>query len=157
MVRQYFAFAVGRELGRGRSQATDALSQAFARSGRTFEQLLDRSRRERRVRAAQGAVQAMSLKLNRRTMLRGVGGALVGLPLLECMIDSKGVALRAGHALPKRYAIVFAGQAHRRRRLGEESMMVAGVRSTADGHFIAPAQAGAGYTLTTPLQPLARL
>jgi hypothetical protein len=100
----------------------------------------------------------MSLKLSRRTMLKGVGGVLVGLPVLECMLDSKGVAYAQGQqALPKRYAIVFAGQAIGGDGWAKDSQMVAGVRSTQSGHFIAPAQTGAGYTITTPLQPLAAL
>jgi hypothetical protein len=40
VVQQYLAFAVGRDLVEVELQATDALAQAFARSGRTFEQLL---------------------------------------------------------------------------------------------------------------------
>jgi len=40
VVKQYFAFAVGRDLMDVELQATEALAQAFARSGRTFEQLL---------------------------------------------------------------------------------------------------------------------
>jgi hypothetical protein len=40
VVKQYFSFAVGRDLVEVEVQATDALAQAFARSGRTFEQLL---------------------------------------------------------------------------------------------------------------------
>jgi hypothetical protein len=96
----------------------------------------------------------MSLKINRRTMLRGMGGALIGLPLLECMTDSRGVALAQGTTFPKRYAIVFAGQALGGDGWAKNAQMVAGTRSTAEGHFIRPAQTGAGYALTTPLQPL---
>ena len=37
---------------------------------------------------------------------------MVGLPLLDCMLNEHGTALaQSGGALPKRYAIVFAGQA----------------------------------------------
>ena len=32
----------------------------------------------------------MALVLTRRTMLRGLGGVLVGLPVLECMLDNHG-------------------------------------------------------------------
>ncbi len=96
----------------------------------------------------------MSLKIDRRTMLRGLGGAMIGLPLLECMVDSKRVALAQGSSFPRRYAIVFAGQAIGGDGWAKNQQMVGGVRSTQEGHFIAPAQAGAGYTLTTPLEPL---
>jgi hypothetical protein len=95
------------------------------------------------------------IRLSRRTMLRGIGGALVGLPILECMLNSKGEAFaQAGGGLPKRYAIVFAGQAIGGDGWAEDMQMVGGVRTTEAGHFIVPAQTGAGYTLTTPLQPL---
>jgi hypothetical protein len=96
----------------------------------------------------------MSFKLDRRTMLRGLGGALVGLPLLECMFDSRRVAHAQGTSFPRRYAIVFAGQAVGGDGWAKNQQMIGGVRSTEEGHFIAPAQTGAGYTLTTPLEPL---
>ncbi len=48
-----------------------------------------------------------SLKLDRRTLLRGIGGAAIGLPLLECMLDKKAFAQSV---IPRRYGIVFAGQ-----------------------------------------------
>jgi hypothetical protein len=40
VVKQYLAFAIGRDLVEVEVQATEALAQAFARSGRSFEQLL---------------------------------------------------------------------------------------------------------------------
>jgi hypothetical protein len=96
--------------------------------------------------------------LSRRTWLRGLGGVLVGLPVLECMLDSHGTAYaQSGAALPKRYAIVFAGQALGGDGWPKDRQMVAGIRSTEAGHFIAPAQLGAGYALTTPLKPLDKL
>ena len=51
------------------------------------------------------------VRLSRRTVLRGLGGVAVGLPVLECMLDNHGEALAQSVPLPKRYAIVFAGQA----------------------------------------------
>jgi hypothetical protein len=90
-------------------------------------------------------------------MLKGIGGALVGLPVLECMLDSNGVAHAQGQPLAKRYAIVFAGQALGGDGWAKDQQMVAGMRSTQSGHFIAPPEVGSGYTLTTPLQPLASL
>jgi hypothetical protein len=44
-------------------------------------------------------------RISRRTMLRGVGGAALALPLLECMLDSRASA--AGP--PKRYVLCFGG------------------------------------------------
>jgi len=99
----------------------------------------------------------VSLRLPRRTMLRALGGAAVGLPVLECMLDSKGEALAASGALPRRYAVVFAGQAIGGDSWAENQSMVAGERITEAGHFIVPPETGASYTLTTPLRPLADL
>jgi hypothetical protein len=54
----------------------------------------------------------MTFRLHRRTFLRGAAGVAVGLPVLECMLNSNGTAYAAGGGgLPCRYAIVFAGQA----------------------------------------------
>ena len=53
------------------------------------------------------------VRLSRRTLLKGLGGVAVGLPVLECMLDRNGEALAQSVPLPKRYAIVFAGQANR--------------------------------------------
>ena len=53
----------------------------------------------------------MKVRLDRRTVLRGLGGVAVGLPVLECMLNSNGTALAQATALPKRYAVVFTGQA----------------------------------------------
>lgn len=99
----------------------------------------------------------MTLRLPRRTMLRALGGVAVGLPALECMLDAKGEALAASGTLPRRYAIVFAGQAIGGDGWPEDRSMVAGERITEAGHFIVPPETGASYTLTTPLRPLADL
>src|SRR5687768_9887209 len=99
----------------------------------------------------------MSLRLPRRTVLRALGGVAVGLPALECMLDSKGEAFAASGALPRRYAIVFAGQAIGGDSWAEDQSMVAGERITEAGHFIVPPETGSSYTLTTPLRPLADL
>jgi hypothetical protein len=45
-------------------------------------------------------------RMNRRAMLRGLGGVAVGLPALEVMLDGHG-ALAQG--LPKRYVVCFTG------------------------------------------------
>jgi hypothetical protein len=52
----------------------------------------------------------MTFSLRRRTVLVGLGGAVVGLPLLECMLDRRGTARAQSATIPPRYAIVFAGQ-----------------------------------------------
>lgn len=96
-------------------------------------------------------------RLNRRTVLRGIGGVTVGLPLLDAMLDNKGEALAQGGAIAKRYGIVFAGQALGGDSWAEDMSQVGGIRKTEAGHFIVPAKVGAGYALTTPLKPLAAL
>jgi Protein of unknown function (DUF1552) len=97
------------------------------------------------------------LILPRRTFLRGLGGVAVGLPVLECMLNGHGEALAQAGALPKRYAIVFAGQSIGGDGWEEDKFMVAGERKTETGHFIADTAAGAGYPVTTPLKPLEKL
>jgi hypothetical protein len=99
----------------------------------------------------------MAFRLHRRTFLRGAGGVAIGLPVLECMLDDHGTAYAGGGALPLRYAIVFAGQALGGDGYSKTSNRVAGVSFEEDGHFIAPAEVGPGYTVTTPLQPVADL
>lgn len=93
----------------------------------------------------------------RRTFLRGLGGVAVGLPVLECMLNQHGDAYAQTGALPKRYCIVFAGQAIGGDGWEEDKSQVAGERKTEGGHFIADTPAGAGYRVTTPLQPLEKL
>jgi hypothetical protein len=95
--------------------------------------------------------------LPRRTLLRGLGGVAVGLPVLECMLNGNGDALAQSGALPKRYAIVFAGQSIGGDGWDEDKFQLAGARKTETGHFIADTAAGAGYPVTTPLKPLEKL
>ncbi|MFO0726188.1 MAG: DUF1552 domain-containing protein [Myxococcota bacterium] len=95
-----------------------------------------------------------SLKLNRRTLLRGIGGAAIGLPVLECMLDKKA---EAQALTPKRYGIVFAGQSIGGDGWAKDSQRINGRTFTETGHFIAPLSFGRGYALTTPLQPLMAL
>lgn len=100
----------------------------------------------------------MSFRLDRRTLLRGLGGIAVGLPVLECMLDGRGSAYALGGAAPApRYAIVFAGQSLGGDGWARNSSMVAGERFMREGDHIAPPETGAGYTLTTPLQPLSAM
>ncbi|HKY40630.1 MAG TPA: DUF1552 domain-containing protein [Polyangiaceae bacterium] len=95
--------------------------------------------------------------LPRRTLLRGLGGVAVGLPVLECMLNGNGDAYAQAGALPKRYAIVFAGQAIGGDSWEEDRHMVAGTRTQSSGHHIADTAAGAAYPVTTPLKPLEAL
>jgi len=97
------------------------------------------------------------VRLSRRTVLRGLGGVAVGLPVLECMLDRHGEALAQSVPLPKRYAIVFAGQALGGDDWADNTSIVAGKRSTDTAAFIVPPETGSGYTVTLPLKPLADL
>src|SRR5438874_13114773 len=51
----------------------------------------------------------MPLRITRRTLLRGAGGAAITLPVLEIMLDRHGGAYAAGTAIPKRYLVCFGG------------------------------------------------
>lgn len=80
-------------------------------------------------------------RIDRRTVLRGLcsGAAVsVGLPVLEAMLDTHGVALADGTPLPKRFGVFFWGN---------------GVRLA---HFV-PSATGASYALSEALQPLAKV
>jgi hypothetical protein len=85
-------------------------------------------------------MKASRFRLNRRAMLRGLGGAAVGLPALEIMLDGQGRA--HGQGMPKRYIVCFTGTS-----LG------------ADGDPLhndyVPSTVGANYDLKTALAPLA--
>lgn len=115
-----------------------------------------------------------TFRLRRRTMLRGALGVAVGLPILDAMLDGNGNLLdqvtgKKAHAQaavgPRRYAIVFAGQALGADGTRRNRTRIGGVNSDEDGHFIVPGStdgagqftpAGAGpLTVTTPLTPLA--
>ena len=95
-------------------------------------------------------------KLSRRALLRGIGGAAVALPILECMLGRHGEKLATANApgLPQRYALLFAGQALGGDNYEKTSSRIAGENIQEEGHFIAPAAVGQGYGVTTPLVPL---
>lgn len=99
----------------------------------------------------------MTFRLPRRTFLRALGGAAVGLPVLECMLNSNGDALAQSGGLPLRYAIVFAGQAIGGDGWAEDRSQIRGERIQRSGDFIVPAETGPGYGVTTPLVPLEEL
>jgi hypothetical protein len=97
-------------------------------------------------------------KLHRRVLLRGLGGAAIGLPLLDCMLNDHGTAFaQSASPLPQRYAIVFAGQALGGDDYAKDQQRINGQNLTQAGHHITPAQVGAGYQITTPLRPLAAM
>src|SRR3954471_19553434 len=52
----------------------------------------------------------MALRITRRTILRGAGGAAITLPALDVMLNRHGGAYAAGTAIPKRYLVCFGGQ-----------------------------------------------
>ncbi len=96
------------------------------------------------------------LKVSRRALLSG-GTAVVSLPVLECMLNDNGSALAQGSDLPRRYAVVFAGQALGGDDHDKTTSRINGEMVTRDGDFIVPSQVGADYEITTPLRPLAPL
>ena len=81
------------------------------------------------------------LPSTRRTFLRGAAGTVLGLPLLEVMLDTHGEALADGSALPCRY---FLSQS-------PTALVVSG--STTEG--LTPTDSGFGWGVTPVLQPLA--
>ena len=78
-------------------------------------------------------------RLSRRAVLRGLGGAMMSLPLLEMMLDSKPAL---ADSPPNRYIVLFGGQS-----------MGADADPQHDG-FV-PDQLGSGYDLKTATQPFA--
>lgn len=96
----------------------------------------------------------MALKINRRAVLRGFAGAAVSLPLLECMLPVK---QSSAQSFPRRYAILFAGQALGGDNYPKDRSRVDGQNITEGGHYIADTNYGRGYALTTPLLPLQSL
>jgi hypothetical protein len=93
----------------------------------------------------------MAMRLKRRAVLRGMAGAAVSLPLLECMLPAKRTTAQSA---PLRYAILFAGQALGGDNYAKNSSRVGGQSVTEGGHYIADTAYGRGYALTTPLLPL---
>jgi hypothetical protein len=82
-----------------------------------------------------------SFKLNRRTVLKGAFGVAVGLPALEVMLDTSGVALAQGVPLPKRYLVCFDGQS------------LGGDGDPLRDDYV-PNTVGPGYDLKSALAPL---
>jgi len=80
----------------------------------------------------------MHRTLDRRTLLRGAGGAAIGLPFLELMFP-RGVTAQTA---PRRYIVCFAGMSLGRDNAGKLTDIV-------------PDRVGAGFDLKPPLQALA--
>ena len=93
----------------------------------------------------------MAMKLKRRAILKGMAGAAVSLPLLECMLPTRASKAQTP---PARYAIVFAGQALGCDNYAKNQSRIDGVNITEGGHYIADTSFGRGFALTTPLLPL---
>jgi Protein of unknown function (DUF1552) len=81
----------------------------------------------------------MTFKLSRRALLKGIGGAAVGLPLLEAMVGSREAAAAP---LPTRFLVCFGGQS-----LGADNDPV--------HNLYVPDTVGANYDLKAALAPLA--
>jgi len=80
-------------------------------------------------------------RLNRRTFIRGAAGTVIGLPLLQCMMNENGTAHADGSGFPCRFLLTLA----------PTSLVVSGSRTEA----MTPTMTGMGYDITPVLQPLA--
>lgn len=83
-------------------------------------------------------------KLSRRAVLRGAAATVVGVPLLECMLDDNGTAFADGGALPCRYVVFFCPTS-----LGNDRDL------SREG--LTPTRSGPGYDVRPVLAPLAEL
>lgn len=85
-----------------------------------------------------------NFKMSRRSVLKGIAGAALGLPVLDVMLNSHGTAFASEHdgALPTRYAVFFGGQS-----LGADNDPV--------HNLYVPDRIGRDYDLKTALAPLA--
>src|SRR5262245_28020856 len=83
-----------------------------------------------------------NFSLDRRTLLRGAGGAAVALPFLDVMRPRRASA----QATPRRYVVCFAGMSLGRDNAGPIHDLLA---------QIVPTTLGAGYNLPLALMPLA--
>jgi hypothetical protein len=52
----------------------------------------------------------MALKITRRAILRGAGGAALALPALDLMFDRHGTSFAQSMPIPRRYIVCFGGQ-----------------------------------------------
>ncbi len=83
-----------------------------------------------------------AIRLSRRAALKGLGGATLGLPLLECMLDGRDAWAQA--VAPKRYIVFFDGQS-------------IGADGDTQPNQVVPNTIGANYDLKEALTPLGAL
>ncbi len=83
----------------------------------------------------------MGRSIKRRSLLRGLAGMALGLPLLDIMLNDNGDALAQGDAIPKRYVLGFGGHSL--------------VTDTEGPDGFIPDTIGASYDLKDALLPLA--
>jgi hypothetical protein len=84
----------------------------------------------------------MAKKLDRRTVLKGIGGTVLALPLLEAMGGRTTRARAADPSIPKRYIVCFGGQS-----LGADNDPI--------HNMYVPNTIGPNYDLKLALAPLA--
>lgn len=84
----------------------------------------------------------MAFTISRRTLLKGIGGTVLGLPVLEAMFPGSRSARAAALNIPKRYIVCFGGQS-----LGADNDPV--------HNLYAPNTVGPNYDLKLALAPLA--
>jgi hypothetical protein len=82
------------------------------------------------------------MRITRRAILRGAGGAAITLPALEIMFDRHGTSYAAGGTIPPRYLVVFDGQS------------LGGDGDPLHNDYV-PDTVGANYDLKSALAPLA--
>lgn len=83
----------------------------------------------------------MTFRMNRRALLKGIGGIAVALPALDIMLNSSGTAYADGTAIAKRYFVGLIGQA------------LSGEGAPTD--LYVPSVIGPNYDLKLALAPLA--
>ena len=85
----------------------------------------------------------MAHRMNRRALLKGLGGVAIALPALEIMLDRHGEAHADGGPIPKRFFLGLMGQA-----LSADD---------APTDLYVPSIVGPSYDLKLALTPLARV
>src|SRR5688572_25692893 len=83
----------------------------------------------------------MTTKLNRRALLRGLGGIAIALPALEIMLDGKSSSAQTPPGPPRRYVVCFGGQS------------LGGDDDPLDNDYV-PNTVGPDYDLKSALAPL---
>lgn len=83
----------------------------------------------------------MARSISRRSVLRGLAGTALALPLLEIMLNEHGEALADGGGICKRYVLAFGGYSLVTKQEGPDGFV--------------PNQYGTGYDLKAGLAPLA--